>query len=194
MNTYSSEHNQKDSDLINRICTGDENAFEQLYHHYYPRLFRFIGRTTWREDLNEEVINDVMYTVWEKAATYNHQCKLSTWIFGIAYNKTRQALRNQGHFDEDSLNAMEIEGDLFGEEDAELKQLETREWLDSILKILSSDQRVVIELTYFEGLHYSEIALLMDCPENTVKTRMHHARKILAVHLTNYKNASGLMN
>jgi RNA polymerase sigma-70 factor (ECF subfamily) len=193
LNSPNSQHDQEAA-LIRRICHADENALEQLYHDYYPRLFRFIGRTTWREDLIEEVINDVMYTVWEKAATYNHQCKLSTWIFGIAYNKVRQALRNDGHFNEDSLDDMEVDNALFGMEDAGLMQLETHEWLDSILKVLSPDQRTVIELTYFEGLHYSEIALLMDCPENTVKTRMHHARKILAVHLTDYKNASGLIN
>ena len=182
MEPTSSQNNHRDTRLINRICSGDENALEQLYHNYYPRLFRFIARTTWRKDLNEEVINDVMYTVWEKAATYNHQCKLSTWIFGIAYNKVRQALRDNNHFNEDSLDDMELDGALFGKEDAQLQQLETYEWLDSILKLLSPDQRTVVELTYFEGLHYSEIALLMDCPENTVKTRMHSARKILAAH------------
>ena len=56
-------------------------------------------------------------------------------------------------------------------------------WLESALDRLSPEQRAVIELTYFQGLHYSEIAVLMDCPENTVKTRMHHARKKLAVIL-----------
>jgi RNA polymerase sigma-70 factor (ECF subfamily) len=186
--------NHTDVALILRICDADVNALEQLYHNYYPRLLRFIGRTSRREDLNEEIINDVMYTVWEKAATYNHQCKLSTWIFGIAYNKVRQALRDNSHFNEDSLNDMETDGAIFGMDDAGLKQLETQEWLDSILKVLSPDQRAVVELTYFEGLNYSEIAILMDCPENTVKTRMHHARKILAAHLTDYNNALGLMN
>jgi RNA polymerase sigma-70 factor (ECF subfamily) len=180
--------------LIVRICNADVGALEKLYHNYYPRLLRFIGRTSRREDLNEEIINDVMYTVWEKAATYNHQCKLSTWIFGIAYNKVRQALRDNGYSNEDSLNDLESDGALFGVDDPGIKQLETREWLDSILKVLSPDHRAVIELTYFEGLHYSEIALLMDCPENTVKTRMHHARKILAAHLTDYNHALGLMN
>lgn len=174
-----------------RICNADENALELLYHEYYPRLFRFIGRMTWREDLIEEVINDVMYTVWEKAATYHHQCRLSTWIFGIAYNKARQALRSVKHFSEDSLDEMDVDRLEFGAHDSSLAQLEMRDFLESGFRMLSIEQRAVIELTYFEGLHYSEIALLMDCPENTVKTRMHHARKILATTLTNYEEPSG---
>lgn len=44
---------------------------------------------------------------------------------------------------------------------------------------LPPDQRVVIELTFYEGLHYKDIAVILGCPENTVKTRMFHARKKL---------------
>ncbi len=139
---------------------------------------------TWREDMIEEIINDVMYTVWEKASSYNHQCLLSTWIFGIAFNKVRQALRKDKHSKEDSLDDMDVDSLEFGNLDVGIKQLEMSDWLESGFKMLSPEQRAVVELTYVEGLHYSEIALLMECPENTVKTRMFHARKILAAHLT----------
>jgi RNA polymerase sigma-70 factor (ECF subfamily) len=189
-NKYNSPHSNEEAvALIKRICNADENALELLYHNFYQRLFRFIGRMTWREDLIEEVINDVMYTVWKKAATYNHQCQVSTWIFGIAYNKARQALRNAGNFNDESLDDMDVESS-FGAYDSGLIQLEMCDWLESVFKVLSLDQRAVVELTYFQGLHYSEIALLMDCPENTVKTRMHYARKILASHLTNYEDVT----
>lgn len=174
---------KRDADLIARLCKQDEKALELLYHHYYSRLFQFVARVTRREDLIDEVINDVMYVVWEKAETYNQQCQPSTWIFGIAYNKARQSLRNAGNNDEESLDELEGDNLLFEDNDSGLKQLEMTNWLESALDILSPDQRVVIELTYFQGLHYSEIAVLMDCPENTIKTRMHHARKKLAVIL-----------
>ncbi|WP_459992816.1 RNA polymerase sigma factor [Methylosoma difficile] len=176
--------NNEEKALLLRICNADQTALERLYHHYYPRLFRFIGRITWQEDLIDEIINDVMFTVWEKAATYNHQCQLSTWIFGIAFNKARQAIRNGNHAHEDSLDEMDADNVAFASPDAGLKQLEMTDWLDSALQVLSPEQRAVIELTYFQGLHYSEIAVLMDCPENTVKTRMHYARKILATHIS----------
>lgn len=176
---------KRDIDLIERLCHGDEKALELLYHHYYSRLFRFIARVTRREDIIDEVINDVMYVVWGKAATYNQQCKPSTWIFGIAYNKARQSLRNNTNLNEESLDLIEEDSPTFGQQDLGLQQLEMDDWLESVFVLLSPDQRAVIELTYFQGLHYSEIAELMACPENTVKTRMYHARKKLAFLLKN---------
>lgn len=189
--TNNSQQQHSDVALLLLICNADENALELLYRNYYPRLFRFIGRITWREDLIDEIINDVMFTVWEKAATYNHNCKLSTWIFGIAYNKARQALRNVTQNLEESLDEMDIEHSNFGDYDTDLKKLEMDDFLASAFKVLSPEQRTVLELTYFEGLHYSEIAQLMDCPENTVKTRMHYARKTLAQHLNNQQDILG---
>ena len=183
VDTNNSGQFKRDADLIARLCKQDEKALELLYHHYYSRLFRFVARVTRRENLIDEVINDVMYVVWEKAETYNQQCQPSTWIFGIAYNKARQSLRNAGNKDEESLDEMDDDNLVFEDNDSGLKQLEMTDWLESALDKLSSDQRAVIELTYFQGLHYSEIAVLMECPENTVKTRMHHARKKLAVIL-----------
>jgi RNA polymerase sigma factor (sigma-70 family) len=171
---------KRDADLIARLRSSDEQALEQLYHHYYTRLYRFVSRITRREDIIDEVINDVMFVVWEKAATYDRNCKPSTWIFGIAFNKARQALRDEDRKQEESLEEIDEDNAWLGRPDAGLQQLELTDWLESALKILSPDQRAVIELTYFEGLHYSEIATIMNCPENTVKTRMFHARKNLA--------------
>jgi RNA polymerase sigma factor (sigma-70 family) len=174
----------RDADLIARLCDADERALEQLYHHYYPRLFRFIARVTQRVELIDEIINDVMFVVWEKAASYDQQCKPSTWIFGIAFNKARQAVRDAGRAVEQSLEELDEDSTWLGKQDEGLRRLELDEWLESALCELSPEHRAVIELTYYEGLHYSEIATIMGCPENTVKTRMHHARKKLAVILT----------
>ncbi|HEY5137886.1 MAG TPA: sigma factor, partial [Methylococcales bacterium] len=117
-------HLKRDADLIARLCKQDEKALELLYHHYYTRLFRFVARITRREDLIDEIINDVMYVVWVKAETYNQQCQPSTWIFGIAYNKARQSLRNAGNNDDESLEEMDGDNLLFEENDSGLKQLE----------------------------------------------------------------------
>jgi len=81
---------------------------------------------------------------------------------------------------EESLDSLENDSIFLEENISGIQQLETNDWLDTALESLSIDQRAVIELTYFQGLHYSEIAELMECPENTVKTRMFHARKKLA--------------
>ncbi|MGH8560100.1 MAG: RNA polymerase sigma factor [Methylococcales bacterium] len=179
------EQQNQEADLIELICRRDEKALELLYHRFYSRLFRFIARTTARPDHIDEVINDVMYVVWEKAHTYNRQCQLSTWIFGIAFNKARQSLRNGNHDAEQSFNEIDTTTLIQANYDDGIVQIERDNWLEFALDVLSPEQRAVIELTYYQGLHYSEIAELMGCPENTVKTRMHYARKKLVAFLKN---------
>ena len=73
--------------LIERIARRDLRAFEQLYRRYHPRLARFLGNLMRRPQLVEEVLNDTMMVVWNKPESYNGSCKLSTWIFAIAYRK-----------------------------------------------------------------------------------------------------------
>ncbi len=90
----------------------------------------------------------------------------------------------------ESLDLMDSENAQFGQNDPKLKQLELRNTLENAFVVLSPEQRTVIELTYFHGMHYDEIAQLMDCPENTVKTRMYHARKKLASFLTKLENSN----
>ncbi len=65
------------------------------------------------------------------------------------------------------------------EEASLLGHLETEELLFSLLRALSPEQRAVMELVYYQGLHYGEIAQVINCPENTVKTRVYHARRKL---------------
>jgi RNA polymerase sigma-70 factor (ECF subfamily) len=124
-----------------------------------------------------------MFVVWEKAATYDPKYKPSTWIFGIAFNKARQAVRDAGRDEVESLDEIDEDSSWLGKLDNNISQLETDEWLEYALAELSPEHRTVIELTYYEGLHYSEIATIMGCPENTVKTRMYHARKNMALLL-----------
>jgi RNA polymerase sigma-70 factor (ECF subfamily) len=186
--TKDSSQNQAEVDLLTGIANGDEKALEQLYLSYHSRLQRFIARITGRADRLEEVINEVMYVVWQKATTYNGSCRPSTWIFGIAYNKARKSMQKSRFDQAESLDLMDSENTQFGRNNPELKQLELRNTLENAFYVLSPDQRTVIELTYYHGLHYDEIAQLMDCPENTVKTRMYHARKKLASILTKLDN------
>ncbi len=179
----------READLIARLCHADEHALEQLYHIYYPRLFRFVARIARREDFVDEVINDVMFVVWEKALAYDPKYKPSTWIFGIAFNKVRQAVRDADRNETESLDEIDEDNSWLGKLDANMSQLEIDEWLEFALAKLSPEHRAVIELTFFEGMHYSEIAEIMACPENTVKTRMHHARKNLALLFNSPENA-----
>jgi RNA polymerase sigma-70 factor (ECF subfamily) len=163
--------------LLGRIAAGDMRAFEELYRLYYPRLIRFLERMTRRSGMVEEVLNDTMLVVWNHAEDYNGGSKVSTWIFAIAYRKALKALRRFDEPQDDAPNETIVDAEPGPELQVDLWQL--REALTKALDCLSAEHRAVVDLTYFHGLGYREIAQIVSCPVDTVKTRMFHARKRL---------------
>lgn len=167
--------------LMARVVARDLAAFETLYRIYDPRLARFLGLMIAHRTTVEEVLNDTMLVVWNRAATYNHQSKVSTWIFAIAY---RTALKALHRYDEPLADpADEPAGDQPGPEQRRSHD-ETRAALTRSLAMLSSEHRSVLVLTYFHDLPYAEIAQIMSCPVDTVKTRVFHARRRLRALLS----------
>jgi RNA polymerase sigma factor (sigma-70 family) len=163
--------------LLRRVAAKDRRAFEALYHLYYRRLFGYLLKLTRRADLVEEVLNDVMLAIWKGAASFDGRSRPSTWIFGIAYHKALKALARR---------SQEPAGPQEGPEPVDTEEperLAVRRELAGVLNraigTLSPDQRAVVELTYYYGLAYQEIAEIVGCPVNTVKTRMFHARRRL---------------
>lgn len=175
-------NDEEEQELIARVVDGDRRAFETLYRAYHPRLLRFLSLLTPRRTIVEESINDTMLAVWRRASTYNHQSKLSTWIFAIAYRTACKAMRWQDAPVED-VAADEQAGDAVSPE-RQSSQRETHAALLRALACLSHEQRNVIVLTYFHDLPYAEIAQVMNCPVDTVKTRMFHGRRRLRALLT----------
>lgn len=167
-----------DWNLIRRIGTGDQAALEQLYKQYYSGLYRFVLQITRRIDSVEEVINEVMFVVWEKSALVEPRSRASTWILGIAHNKALQLMRREGSAGRFSAESDGAAGPGL-EDNTPVRELESQELLSALLRSLSPEHRAVMELVYFHGLHYSEVAQVIECPENTVKTRVFHARKKL---------------
>ena len=164
--------------LLEAIVLGDMRAFECFYKLYYPRLYRFILRTTRQPDVVEELIQETLLLIWQKPEHFNHESKISTWVFGIAYRKSLKVLsKSSKHIEDVDLDEL---SELIDDPMAKLAEnAEALDWLNASLEQLSADQRAVIELTFIQGLSYLEIAEILDCPENTVKTRMFHARKKL---------------
>jgi RNA polymerase sigma-70 factor, ECF subfamily len=159
--------------LLGRIAAQDSQAMHELYHQYHRRLARFLMRMTSRYDLAEEIINDTFWVVWQHAADFRGASKVSTWVFGIAYRRALKTLKR-------------VKPDLMAEESEAPEQVddpwltaELREWLGVALSKLPHEQRMVLELAYHVGHSCEEIAQIMQCPLNTVKTRMFHARRKL---------------
>ena len=168
---------ERDRLLLGGVARGDERAFEDLYRNYHPRLVRFLSNLTRRPQLVEEVLNDTMIVVWEKSAGFRGASKVSTWIFAIAYRKAMKALRRL-----DEPVEFKSPGGVRSEEpgpDESLWQLERTSLILAAMQGLSAEQRTVVDLTYFHEMSYREIAEIMRCPVDTVKTRMFHARRHL---------------
>ncbi|MQA36644.1 RNA polymerase sigma factor [Rugamonas aquatica] len=174
--------------LLARIAAGDRLAFETLYRTYFSRLSRFIGRMARNAALIEEVVNDTMLVVWQKAATFDGSCKVSTWIFAIAYRKTLKGLKASD--DPVESDSSLYEDDSGNQPEQTMNRQQLQHTVAEALDQLPAAQRAVMVLTYYHDMAYSDIAEVVDCPLNTVKTRMFHARHRLKDLLWNERESS----
>jgi RNA polymerase sigma-70 factor (ECF subfamily) len=165
----------REHELLKRIGTRDRKALRELYELYYQRLGRFLRRMTRRYELVDEVINDTFMVVWDKAEGFRGDSRVSTWIMGIAYRRSMSLLRMEHRADQRAILPTIEESHVRDSAD----QCDLAELVGQALESLSADQRAVVELTYYLGHSCSEIAAIMECPINTVKTRMFHARNKL---------------
>ncbi|MDJ0917911.1 MAG: RNA polymerase sigma factor [Woeseiaceae bacterium] len=158
--------------LVARIADArDVAAFERLYHDYRRRLGPFVYRMIRDASANDEVFNDVMLAVWRNAASFTGKSKVSTWVFGIAYRQCLKHLRGRKP-------TVELDDSMHDSVD-DRQSFERQDLVVHAIAGLSPEQRLVIELSYFQGNTYSEIAEIAGCPENTIKTRVFHARRRL---------------
>ncbi|WP_430391582.1 RNA polymerase sigma factor [Dyella sp. 20L07] len=173
--------------LLARVAAEEMEAFEALYRIYSPRLQRFVGGITRQPTLVEEILDDTMMVVWRKAYTFNHQARVSTWILAIAYRQSLKALRRID--DTIGTDSQEHADTATAGPDDALQHQELRQHLDAALSTLSTEQRAVMELTYYFGYACREIAQIMGCPVDTVKTRMFYARRKLKAWLASRREA-----
>ena len=145
---------------------------QRLYQFYQGKLASFLLRMVASRHLVEEVFNDTMMVVWQQSERFEGRSKVSTWIYGIAYRQCLKRLEKEKKHRSDS--------PLQGEEQAtEAANHDEVDLIKKALTSLSAEHRSVIELSYYLGCDYAEIASIVGCPENTVKTRMFYARKKL---------------
>jgi RNA polymerase sigma factor (sigma-70 family) len=170
-----------DDHLLRCIAARDMAAFEAFYQRYYRVLLRFVARVLRHPATVEEVVSDTLFAVWNQAAEFSGRSRVSTWVFGIAY---RQALKALTRLDLPVLDSADdgLAEPLPGPE-AILHWKRLGLSVDAALAELSPPQRAVVELTWVNLCSYREIAEILACPIDTVKTRMHHARRKLRLLL-----------
>jgi RNA polymerase sigma-70 factor, ECF subfamily len=166
------DQNQRELALLKRIAQRDRDAISDLYQLYHPRLFKFVFDLMHSYAAADELVNDIMLIVWQQAAAFRGDSKVSTWIFGIAY---RQAVRSLTRGKKAPTQHVRAEEPAYDDS----IEVETRDWVWHGLRTLPYPQQLSMVLVFYYGLSYAETAEIAGCSVNTIKTRMFHARRKL---------------
>jgi RNA polymerase sigma-70 factor (ECF subfamily) len=190
---------RSDEELMLRYRDGDKAAFETLYERYEKPLFDFIYRMVMNDSDTENLFQETFHRVVRSRKKYQARAQFKTWLFQIAMNLCRdrmRRMRHRSHLSLDSPLASQGDGSLELQELISdpatdvAKSVEAAE-LESLVKgavaSLPEDEHLVVILKEYEGLKFSEISEILNCPVGTLKSVNHRAqerlRKILAKYL-----------
>ena len=169
--------------LVQLVVNGDKEAFRKLYEVTYARVFHYVKGMVRGEETAEDVVVQTYTIAWRKMKNFKGEARLTTWLIGIARNVAFKEFRKQrpsARFD-DAFTAVDEESCFNHEKKdgaAKLRQIVAR---------LSKKHGEILDLVFFHGLTYPEIADLINIPVNTVKTRVFHAKKALLEEMNRQK-------
>jgi RNA polymerase sigma-70 factor (ECF subfamily) len=175
-------HDDSDERLVERVAAGDRVAMQLLYMRHHLRVYRFVLRIVNDAATAEDLTSDVFLDVWKHAGRFEGRSRVSTWILSIARYKAVAALRRRVNDPLDEKIAKKIPDAADNPELIVQKQNESA-ILRQCLTQLSPAHREIIDLVYYHEKSIAEVAEIIDAPQNTVKTRMFHARKRVAALL-----------
>jgi RNA polymerase sigma-70 factor, ECF subfamily len=167
-----------DDVLINSIAVGDKRAMVLLFMRHNVRIHRFVMRLTGKASIAEDIVSDVFLDIWRGAAEFSGKSSVSTWLLGIARNKTMSALRRrtEAAFDYD------VAADLVDDADdpeVAADRASRGAVVRRCLMRLPPPLREILDLIYYHEKTVTEVAQIVGIPAGTVKTRMFHARSRL---------------
>ncbi|KJZ19466.1 sigma-70 family RNA polymerase sigma factor [Loktanella sp. S4079] len=148
----------------------DREAFARLFDFFAPRLKGFVMRSGTSSGQAEEIVQDVMLTVWRKAGQFDPaRAQVSAWIYQIARNRQIDMIRKEGRpMPEELQEDPETEADA-----SQIVALEQEAGhLKTALNKLAPDQREVIEKAYMGELTHQEISSQTGLPLGTIKSRI----------------------
>jgi RNA polymerase sigma-70 factor (ECF subfamily) len=164
-----------DRQLLERTARHDGEAFGALYDRYSKPLYNYLLRLVGREGVAEELLQEAYIAAWNGAGRFRGRSKVSTWLFRIAHHKAVDWLRRVRPNPVEELERLPADDC----PEAEAFEAWTAGRLRSALAELSPEHRAVLELTFYHGFSYREIARIVDCPVGTVKSRMSYAKATL---------------
>ena len=185
------ENNEEISDemLIRAIASGASWAMNPLYERYSRILYSLVYRMVSDHQIAEDLIQDAFLSVWKRATSYSPQSgAVRSWLISIAHHRTidylrgvrRRSVLQEATWEEVERDERTAQPDA---EEGALKAIQSEQVRAALMK-LPPEQRMVIELAYFQGWTHSEIAAGSQIPLGTVKARMRlgimHLKRVLA--------------
>lgn len=161
----------EEHELVSSLRQKNEEAFSYLYEHYSGALYGVIKQIVVDAELGNDVLQETFVNIWRRIDSYDEtKGRLFTWMLNIARNAAIDKTRSKGF--QQSQRQIPLDGDVIqpsvrpGVDDYGLKRL--------ILK-LKDEQRLLIDLSYFQGYTHEQIATALHIPLGTVKTRIRSA-------------------
>ncbi|MDP2699457.1 sigma-70 family RNA polymerase sigma factor [Thalassospira sp.] len=158
--------------IVAVAATRDREAFSRLFAHFGPRVKAYMFRFGGTAENAEELAQEAMMQVWRKAHLFDPQkAAASTWIFTIARNLRIDRFRQRKHIEVDDADPTLIVDESPLADDI-VNRDEHAVLIHAALQDLPPDQKLVVELSFFEECSHSEIAERLDIPLGTVKSRL----------------------
>ncbi len=157
--------------LLAAVAKGDEAAFERLYTATRAKLFGVVLRILRRQDLAEEVIQEVYVKIWNNAGQFNPGVASPiTWMASIARNRAIDVVRKKGETSiEEEPAAMDVAADTPDPLARREMTEELRRLLECVGQLEPERQKLVL-LAYYNGWSREQLAVKFEKPVNTVKT------------------------
>lgn len=174
---------QRIAELVRKVQSGDNSAFEELYRLTSKRAFFVALHFTKNDDDAEDILQESYVKALSKIKELDKPESFSSWLNQIVANKSKDFLKKKKPmlFEAEENEVFEVLSDEDTSFDPEenLDQTELQKTVMEVLDELSEEKRACILMMYFEELSVGEIAETLEIPEGTVKTRLFSARKDL---------------
>ena len=186
------EERQQLFDLIKQAKEGKQSAFTKLYEKYNRIIYNTIYRIVNNKDAADDLLSVTFIKAFSKLESYVNNISFEMWLKTIAINTAIDYIRSsknekQNHYIDSEDNYIQLDSNDLSPEEAIMKQ-ETVEQLKVALHKLRSKYRNILELRYFKGLSYEELATELGVPIGTVKSDLNKAKKRLREFFDNINN------
>lgn len=182
-----------ETDLLGRIARGDQRAFSTIYHSYYDKIYKFSFRLLLSEELSEEIVQETMLLIWQGGDKLKEIRNLDAYLKTVAKRKVIALFRRKAIEDRAVKELKAAYSDVHNETEEGILHRESRKILDEGIMLLPSQQRLVYQLCYQDGLKYEEAAEKLHISHGTVQSHMKQALKFLRNHLSNHSDIAALV-